>query len=285
MKKVITSICFSLLMFSCNSQTNKSVEKVKQSTKIKVYLLGTFHFNQTDSTYNILDDKHQKSIIELCKIIENQKPEKVFVERQPEFESQNNINGLYNSYLENNKLKYKNEIFQVGFRVAKNLNHSKIYQCDNPGLYGTNYFNAKKYAEENGQLDILNAKAKGTVVRYDETIDEDSLMQKSSLLDYIKWINSDKVMKTSHAGYIANYPLIGSTDFYNYDDDNTLIGAELTAGWYRRNIMIYTKIINQLDYSEKAIFIIIGADHVPILRNLFRDNPYFEVMETKKWLQ
>ena len=42
--------------------------------------------------------------------------------------------------------------------------------------------------------------------------------------------------------------------------------------------------INQLDDSEDAIFLIIGGDHVPILRNLFRDNPYFEVIEPKNWL-
>ena len=52
----------------------------------------------------------------------------------------------------------------------------------------------------------------------------------------------------------------------------------------RRNIMIYTKMVNQLDYSEEAIFLIMGGDHIPILRNLFRDNPFFEVVPPEAWL-
>jgi len=110
-------------------------------------------------------------------------------------------------------------------------------------------------------------------------------MQNTTLLEYIQWINSPEVMRTSHGSYLANYPQIGSTDFYNYDDDDTLIGAELTADWYRRNIMIYAKIINQLDYSEGAIFLLIGADHVPIISSLFAENPHFKVIPAERWLK
>ena len=151
-------------------------------------------------------------------------------------------------------------------------------------LYGRYYSEAAKYAEANGQVDFLNGEAKGTVAREDDMVNEDSLMANSSLLDYIRWINSDEVMNTSHASYLTTFTQVGSKNYYDYDDDDTLIGAELTADWYRRNIMIYTKMINQLDYEEDAIFLIIGGDHVPIIRNLFRDNPLFEVVHPSKWL-
>ena len=88
----------------------------------------------------------------------------------------------------------------------------------------------------------------------------------------------------SHASYIANDPQIGSTDYYNYDDDDTLLGAEVTADCYRWNIMIYTKMINQLSYEEDAVFLIIEADHVPILEYLFDTNPHFEVVKSSSWL-
>lgn len=148
-------------------------------------------------------------------------------------------------------------------------------------MYGKYYRKAQKYAKENKQMDILNDQAMGTVTRYDDYVDEDSVMNKLSLLDYMRWINSDVVMNTSHAKYITSFPMMGSKDFYNYDDDNTLIGAELVADCYRRNIMIYTKMINQLDYQENAIFLIMGGDHIPILRELFSANPYFEVAPPK----
>ena len=60
-----------------------------QTSKIKVYLLGTFHFAQTEKSYNILDGEHQKEINKLNDIVVKLNPDKVFVERMPEFEYMN----------------------------------------------------------------------------------------------------------------------------------------------------------------------------------------------------
>ena len=187
--------------------------------------------------------------------------------------------------MKSRKLRAKNELVQVGFRVAKMLGHKRVYQCDHPGRYGALYDRSSQYAQTNNQKGFLDATAKGTAVREDDLVNEDSLMQNSTLLEYIQWINSDVVMRTSHASYVSNYPLVGSKGLYNYDDDDTLIGAELTADWYRRNIMIYTKMISQLTFDEKAIFLIMGGDHIPILKHLFESNPNFEVMKAESWLK
>ena len=37
--------------------------------------------------------------------------------------------------------------------------------------------------------------------------------------------------------------------------------------------------------DEEAIFLIIGADHIPILKHLFESNPYFEVVKASDWLE
>lgn len=282
-------LIFIVILFGYNhlfAQTHDE-SKRRDSVKIKVYLLGTFHFAQTDSTYDVLDEHHQESIRELCEIIAEQNPDKIFVERQPEYEFQNKIDSLYKVYIDMSRpLKAKNEIYQVGFRTAKILGHKKVFQCDHPSRFGQFSRATIEYAEKNNQTDVLEAKRIGTVVRYDNTVDEDSIMNNSTLLQYIQWINSPQVMNTSYASYITNYPQVGSTDYYNYGDEYTLIGAELTADWYKRNIMIYTKIINQVDYEkDKAIFLLMGGDHIPIIKTLFDANPYFEVVETSQWLK
>ena len=183
-------------------------------------------------------------------------------------------------------IRAKNEIFQVGFRVAKLLGHKKVYQCDHPGQYGRHITAVNKYADTHGQNDILDGKRLGSSLHYNDIIDEDSIVQNSTFFEYLQWINSDRTMTLSHAYYITNFPQIGSTDYYQYDNEKTLIGAELTADWYRRNILIYTKMINQIDYeNDKAIFLIMGADHIPIIENLFNANPYFEVVKTETWLK
>jgi hypothetical protein len=284
MKHIVLSLLFLSIVSSCHKPVAKQPQS-NESKKVKVYLLGTFHFAQTDSTYNVLDEKHQKSIKELCDIIVQKSPNKVFIERQPEFEYRNKYDSLYKAYVKTDILPHRNELYQVGFRVAKTLKHSKVYQCDHPGQFGYHYRKAMKYAKQHNQVGYFDGQEKGTVIREDDRVDEDSIQKNSSLLDYIKWINSDVVMRTSHGSYIANDPHIGSDDYYNYDDDDTLIGAEITVDWYRRNIMIYTKMINQLSFDEEAIFLIIGADHIPILKHLFESNPYFEVVKASDWLE
>ncbi len=60
--KNLTILIFSIFTFTFSS--------FAQTKKIKVYLLGTFHFNQVDTLlYDINDEKHQKSIENLSNII------------------------------------------------------------------------------------------------------------------------------------------------------------------------------------------------------------------------
>lgn len=251
--------------------------------KIKVYLLGTFHFTQTDSTYDVLSEKNQKSILKLCEIVKKQKPDKIFIERMPDFEYQNKMDSLYQAYKNGDPRQRRNEIWQVAFRVAKDLNHKTIYSCDHPGQYGYYFSQIEQYAKKNNQVELLNGKGNGITIPESSLINEDSLLLNSDLLEYMKWLNSKRVQQSSHAHYINCYPQLGNTNVFHYDS-TYFLGSELTVDWYRRNIKIYSKMIAQIDYSEKAIFLIMGNDHIPIIRHLFESNPYFKVVDTEKWL-
>ena len=253
--------------------------------KIKVYLLGTFHFAQTDSSYNVLDVEHQKNINQLNDIIVGINPDKIFIERMPDFENQHKMDSLYTAYLNRTKeTNNRDEIWQVAFKSAKRLGHKKLYQCDHPGMYGSLYEGIQEYAKKHNQMNILEYNSIGVTKPITSIVDRDSIMKSMSLLDFMKWLNSKKVQSTSHAHYVNMYPQIGHTDVYNYKE-NYLLGTELTADWYRRNIYTYSKMINQLDYKEKSIFLLMGNDHIPIIRELFDSNPYFEVVATESWLR
>ena len=241
----------------------------KNNQKIKVYLLGTFHFDQTDSTYNVLDDKHQKSINQLNDIIFGIKPDKIFIERMPDFEDDHKIDSLYTAYFNRSKeTNNPNEIWQVAFKTAKRLGHKKLYQCDHPGMYGSLYAGIEEYAKEHDQMNILQYKAKGVTEPISSTLKRDSLRNSMELIDFIRWLNSKEVQESSHAHYVNVFPQVGHTDVYKYRE-NYLLGTELTADWYRRNIYIYSKMFNQLNYSGIAVFLLMGNDHIPIIRQGF----------------
>lgn len=186
MKRNIFLFCLILTMGQAFSQTKNS--------KIKVYLLGTFHFAQTDSAYNVLDKKHQESINELNDIIVGINPDKIFIERMPDFENEHKIDSLYTAYFNRTKeTNNPNEIWQVAFKSAKRLRHKKLYQCDHPGNYGNLYTEILEYAKEHNQTNILEYNAKGVTKPIGSTINRDSLMKSMSLLNYMRWLNSKEV--------------------------------------------------------------------------------------------
>ncbi len=258
-------------------------------TKIKVYLFGTFHFLQSDTAeYDVRSEKNQKSLQKLSDIIVNLNPDKIFIERMPEWEYENNIDSLFQEYKNGNLSRARNEIWQVAGKAAMRLNQDHLYQCDQPGSYSLYYQLLEEYAKDHNQYSQLEGyNGKGMTEPITNNYNLDSLRNNSDLLNYLRWLNSEEVQNTSHAHYINVYPQIGNTNAYtqaNQIDSTYFLGAELTIDWYRRNILIYTKMIAQLDYSEKAIFLIIGNDHVPIVRQMFETNPYFDVVNTQTWL-
>lgn len=276
-----TILIITLLVFN-------SVDSFCQNTKIKVYLLGTFHFTQVDTlVYDVRNEKHQSSIIKLSKRIIGLKPDKIFIERMPEWEHENHMDSLYQQYRQGKLSRARNEIWQVAGRVAAALHHDHLYQCDHPGNYYFHYGQLADYANKNGQQNYLERKGKGMTQPLTTLVNDDSLRNSVNLLEYMRWLNSKEVQQSSHAAYINVYPQIGNTNAYTNAykiDSSYFLGANLTIDWYRRNIMIYAKVLSQLSYNESAIFILIGNDHVPILRQMFQENPFFEVVNSQKWL-
>ena len=127
-----------LLFFAAFHQgNNKDVIKRKKSEeKIQVMILGVYHFsNPGKDKYNLsVDDyfnnKRQDEINEVNELLADFDPNKIFIEQMPE--RQDTIDSLYQSYV-NNELKLKhlkngrNEIYQIGFKLAKKLDLKKLY--------------------------------------------------------------------------------------------------------------------------------------------------------------
>jgi hypothetical protein len=269
-----------LLSLTCLSGSVQS-----QDEKIRVLLVGTFHFAQ-DTIFGAMTPKRQAEITELCQKLAEFNPDKIFIERNPEFEYVNRVDTLYRSYLNGKWELRANEIYQIAFRLGKMLGHNTMYQCDHPGMYGYYYSIIYDYAEANGQLPILEAETKGTTKSMYITTNDDSLLQNSALTEYLQWINSEEHMSKSHAYYINVFPQTGNTHIFTTNYDSTYFaGVKLLTDWYRRNLMIYAKMLAQLDYTEKRIFLIMGSDHIPIIRELFSANPYFTVEDTNEWLK
>jgi len=60
-------------------------------------------------------------------------------------------------------------------------------------------------------------------------------------------------------------------------------GADLVAGWYRRNLVIYQNIMTALKPDDRAL-IIYGSGHVYYLNQLLSENREIELVDVRKYL-
>ena len=133
MKKIILTLTGSLFLFLAQAQKvdwNKirfaNPDKIllageRQPTK--VLLLGTFHFgypnadgHKVDSSkfIDVLSSVRQKEMEELAQVIQRFRPTRIYVEGW----NQSFHDSLYKAYLQGTYNLGRNEIYQLGYRVA-----------------------------------------------------------------------------------------------------------------------------------------------------------------------
>jgi ABC-type transport system substrate-binding protein len=114
----------------------------KIPSKAKIMTLGVFHFNypnldaiKTDEKdkISVLDEPFHSEILRICEAIEEFKPTIIAVELTPQ--NQHTIDSLFNQYKNGNWELKKNEVYQLGFRIGKNIGLEKIYCVDNVGRH------------------------------------------------------------------------------------------------------------------------------------------------------
>lgn len=289
MKRNLLTILLTTLSLTIFAQTNPK--------KIKIILLGSFHFNQSlDSTSklhsNLFSEKRQNELNNIINNLVIQKPDKIFLEftekNQPYYDS------LYYDFLKGNepqKLKTKsNEIFQLGMKTAKKLGHKKVFGMNyQPEELGDSTFKPKNNVEA-AMRDLYNAignfndSTRTNSKFYDlpypyKLPKQDSLLQKSTLSQFLLYLNSEtKLQRDEFVNWNYLYSVGTGTDMTVTDYVGTF--------WYGTNLRNYNNVLRNVDYEkDKCYLIIYGSSHIPILKYFFKMNPFFEVVDLNKILK
>ncbi|KAA5549060.1 DUF5694 domain-containing protein [Adhaeribacter rhizoryzae] len=248
--------------------------------KIKILLLGTYHFaNPGQDKFNVKVDDYfsehrQKEIQEVNNSLAKFKPEKIFTEIGVRFQPE--VDEMYQKF-KSGKVEltkgYVNEKFQIGLKLARQLNNERFYGVDAGGLWFED--KVKRYADSTGMgFYAAFEKATQNHVEYLNNYFSTHTVKQNLLL-----LNSkQEQLEQNH--YIYNYILsrVGAGDNY--------IGADLVGEWYKRNLRIYSNILKFVDTEkDKRLLVIFGNGHMHILKQLFEDNPDFEVVDATKFLK
>jgi hypothetical protein len=221
----------------------------------EILVLGTYHMsNPGRDVYNmqaddVLSPKRQQEIAQLVEVLKKFHPTKIAIEADLGSER---VGQEYSDYLAGKFTLSRDEIDQIGYRLAKELGHHAVYPVDE----GWDFPLARvtNYAKANGLKEKMDA---ATATWGTMTKEKGDFLQSHTVLETLGYINSDSRVAKDIASYFALVP---------YGDTADDAGADLLATWYQRNMHIYRNIIALVESPNDRILVIYGAGHLGWLR-------------------
>lgn len=269
--KIYQILICCLLIFAAQ---NALFAQTSQPKRIKILILGTFHFGETNDANktafpDLMTDKRQKEIAGIVESLVKFEPNKIFVEN--EATQQKLWKQILSDYKKGVlKEQPRNEIFQIGVRLADKLRENQIY-CIDDQTNQLDYSKIQEFEEKHkdDKSPELNSEFFNLAYPFKRENPAPKLAD-VSLRDYLLFLNSpDQMLRSS---YDYTHYAIGDGIGGDYT------GTNLTATWYKRNLYIFTNILRKTSKQDKAYLLLIGAGHAYILKHLFESNPHFEVV-------
>ncbi|MED3793875.1 DUF5694 domain-containing protein [Niallia alba] len=214
--------------------------------KKKIILIGTFHFEENVALIKTKEDE----VKELVELLAEWKPSKIAVEWEK------NEENLLNERYKKISNKYSiDEIEHIGFRLAKKLEHNKLYGVNWEGELVQedvkNLFNEiqENYSELFGKIESLNINGPVISTNY-------------SLIESFCRLNENINIQKLEQLYLS-FVIVENKK-------GEKIGINFLDKWMKRELTIFKNMIDiSRDRTEECILLVIGSDHIWMLRRLF----------------
>jgi hypothetical protein len=224
-------------------------------TRPEILVLGTYHMaNPGHDIFNmqaddVLAPKRQQEIEQVIAVLKQFHPTKIAIESDIFSEQRKQ---QYSDYLAGKHTLSRNEIDQIGFRLAKELGHQTIYPVDVDGDFPM--LRVSNWAKANGRADKLDSITAGwgAMVR-----EQGEFLRSHTVLEMLGLMNSDDHVTKDLGLYFATVP---------FGEPGDYAAADLLASWYQRNIRIYQNVVKLIDSPNDKILVIYGAGHLGWLR-------------------
>ena len=294
---LLAAVLFTVNSTAIGDQTDVSTEITNQmAKKPTVMILGSAHLsNNTLDAFNIkMDDvrapQRQREIKQLVEQLKAFKPTKIALEVDEIYDAE--VEANYQGYLKGTYKLNRSEHDQIGFQLAKQMGHPKLYCVDyrvdhrknDPfipwGEFDVAFLDYRGFAKAHNQEHLLPApsmmpEGKATQDEKGQTwIEPDEYI---SIIDlYIRW-NEPEGIRKDHQYYMRGVARIGLDD--QYPGSNWL-----SHFWYDRNIKIYVNLTRITESADDRILLIIGAAHVYLVQQFFEESGDYIIESPLKYL-
>lgn len=253
-----------------------------------VLLVGTFHFDypnldvhktDADKQVDVLTVKKQAEVEQLVNYISLFKPTKIVIEEEPDGKRLKKTLQKYKSIKSGMEKAGKDEIEQIAFKLMNKFKLDTLYGADATSIFNELY-NSKDSAALRPTLNKIftgwgkdyNYKCTDPVCNLQDSVStiEDEMQLKLTLIDYFKYLNSDKALKRNYGGYFNG----------EYFTQGQYRGADaLAMDWYNRNLRIFRNIQSITKSPDDRILVLFGQGHIAILNQLFDCDPNYKLVK------
>jgi hypothetical protein len=229
----------------------------------EVLVLGVYHMANPGSHVvnveadDVLSSRRQAEIAEVMAVLKTFQPTKITVEA--DFHDEDVISSRYSHYLNGGHELTRNERQQIGFRLAKELGHTTVYSVDADGDFP--FPRVEDYAKTHGHTEEFDA-LMGELRERAEVWN--AYLASHSVLEALLYMNSDGYAAQSLA---FDYQMAHLGEPWNW------AGPDLVTDWFRRNIRIYSNVLQLIDSPDERVLVIFGAGHLGWLRHNFATDP------------
>jgi hypothetical protein len=238
----------------------------------QVLLLGTFHFENPGLDYvksevpDVMSPERQKELAALAEALRRFKPTKVMVEWPVSLQSE--LHAQYAAYREGNRALTRNEVDQIGFRLAALEKLDTVYAIDVKGEMDISP------VIELAQKNHPEVMAKFGTLMENDIQPQMKMQTEKPLRESLLFINDPARMQRGHEMYVM---------MTEVGDAANPVGAEQAAIWWTRNIRIFGHLA-RIEKPGDRIVVIFGSGHMPILDQLVRDMPGMKVVAARDFL-
>jgi hypothetical protein len=242
------------------------------ATRAEVLVLGVYHMaNPGRDIFNTKADdvfapKRQQEIAQLMEVLKRFQPTKIAIEADPWGPRV----GQYSDYLARKYTLTRNEIDQIGYRLAGELGHKTVYLVDADVEFPwPRVMNYAKGSGRSKELDAIMGEI-GDMVKA-----QNEYLASHTVLETLLYMNADdKVIKD--VGFYYREAHLG--------EPGDWAGADLVSDWFRRNMRIYTNVTRLADSPNERVLVVYGAGHLGWLQHDFASDPSFRLRKLAEFV-
>jgi hypothetical protein len=236
--------------------------------EIEVMLLGTYHFANpgTDAVkskvVDVLEPSRQAELEDLTVRLARWEPDQIALEWPLSFTD--STRAWFGRYVAGTLRPSRNEVVQIGFRLARRLGHATVYPIDYQMSFGNDSIGALF-----ARRPALQRAADSVQARLQARADSAAPVQeRQSILEHLRDANSDDALHGGNSeGMFGAFLPVGEGDNYG--------GPQALARWYERNLRMVHNLYRSLRPGTRRVLLVVGSGHVPPIRNVLDESPQF----------